>query len=304
MEYHWISDGIATDSDGQAWVAASSPDGRWAILTRDADDSGDRGGYRSSGPGRYRLVEGTKTRCEGRLLRPNDAKVANDGTFVVADWLFTDDLACRVCIFDMAGTPILDESYDANVLATCLSDDGRFGAIHLASNPDRPDVDELAIVWDLVTPVMLWSKQLEGGRAEALVIDLNAGLLRAETKRIGWADYDLHTGATDIPAVRETILGIGNGFEILDLVQDELASGPVNRLRAGGLITYCETAARKLHDYPNHEARALRMAGEIAEAQGDLQAALGLWDRALAIDPEVGVATRAKALRLRAAAAS
>ncbi len=297
MEYHWVGDGIATDSDGQTWVAASSPDGRWAILTRDADDSGDHVGYRSAGPGRYRLVEGSTTRCEGRLLRPNDAKVANDGTFIVADWLFTDELAGRVCIFDMAGTPILDESYGANVLATCLSDDGRFGAVHLASSPDRPDFDELAVVWDLVTPVLLWSKQLEGGRAEAMVIDSTAGLLQAESKRIGWVDYDLRTGATDPRAVLEAILRTGNGFEILDLVQDEVASGPVDRTRAGDLITYCQTAAGKLHDYPNHEARALSIAGEIAEARGDLQAALGLWDRALAIDPKVGVATRAKALR-------
>lgn len=297
MEYRWAANGIAIDSDGVSWEAASSPDGRWAILTRDSNDADDQIGYRTSGPGRYRLVEGSLTRCEGRLLRPNDAKAADNGTFLIADWLFTDELACRVCIFDANGGPIVDETYGANVLATCLSDDGRYGAVHLASNPERPEFDDLVKVWDLVAHAPLWSKQLEGGRARSMVLDSTAKFLRAETDGIGWANYDLTTGMTDVAAIRETVLREGDGFEILDLVQEEVSAGPVEEARARDLIAYCESAASKLHDYPNHEARALRMAGEVAHQHGNPSAALPYWDRALALDPKVGVRARAKALR-------
>ena len=297
MEYRWVGDGAARDSEGNVWEVVSSPDGSWAILTRDADDRYEHVGYRTSGPGRYRLVEGSVTRCQGQLDRPNDARVANNGTFLVSDWLFGDDRRCRVCVFDKAGTPLIDGRYAANVLATGISDDGRFGALQLASNPDAPDFDDRAIVWDLELGITLWSKQLEGGPARTIVLDTAAGVLRSMTSRAGRVEYDLATGSTDIGALRDTFLEQGNGFEVLDLVMDEVATGSVREDRAAVLIAYCEAAAAKLQPYPSHQARALRVAGEIAETQHDPVTALRYWDRALAIDPKVGVRMRAKALR-------
>ena len=61
------------------------------------------------------------------------------------------------------------------------------------------------------------------------------------------------------------------------------------------LVSACERASGLLTEYPSHRARALRIAGELVEST-DEQAALTYWERALAVDPKVGIATRARTL--------
>lgn len=129
------------------------------------------------------------------------------------------------------------------------------------------------------------------------MIDPGSGVLRANTRSLGTIDYDLVTGETDLDVIRTSLLEHGDGFEVLSLSQEEFASGPLEGSRARVLMAACESAAEKLCGYPSHEARALRLAGEIAEAQRAPADALIYWERALAIDAKVGIAKRAAALR-------
>lgn len=66
-----------------------SPNGRYIIAWRDANDAGTHGGARHAGHGRYLLIEGETVIADGRAERPNDGKVADNGTFVINDWLFS-----------------------------------------------------------------------------------------------------------------------------------------------------------------------------------------------------------------------
>src|SRR3546814_5184832 len=73
------------DSMGQT---ATSPNGRYRLVWRDrtticCEDVG----------GRYVLLDGAELLVDGAMERPNDGKVADDGTFILNDWGSRDALA-------------------------------------------------------------------------------------------------------------------------------------------------------------------------------------------------------------------
>lgn len=161
----FFADGHAETGDGIAWVdVAMSPSRAFVLLWRDASDDDTAIGHRVGGPGRYRLIEqGAGLRCEGRLDRPNDGRVANTGTFILADWLFTDDLRSRLHVFTADGTEVIRREYRANVAATFIDAGGRYAAVQMASNPSAERDDERFVVLDLTRGSELWSKPLEVG---------------------------------------------------------------------------------------------------------------------------------------------
>jgi len=293
----FFGDGHAETGDGFYWAElVTSPSGTFALLWRDAPDDNSTAGYRTEGPGRYRLIEdGGGARCDGQLERPTDGRVANDGTFVLADLLFTDQMRSRLHIFEADGTEIIRRECRANVLTTYIEPEGRYAAAHLASNPDDESDDERFVLFDVKRGSEVWSKRLEMGRPDQLEFDVAADALWMTNAVFGRVRYGLTEGSVNVAALRETALDNADGFTIMSLVEEDVAAG-VSPDRREDLVAACLRAADRLVEYPRHEARALRLAGEIVE-DVDSARTLAYWDRALAIDPKVGIGKRAAALR-------
>jgi len=293
----FLADGHAQTGDGIAWVdVAMSPAQAFVLLYRDASDDDTSVGYRASGPGRYRLIEhGAGQRCEGRLDRPNDGHVANTGTFILADWLFTDELRARLHVFTAEGTDLIRRECCANVAATFIDPDGRYAAAQMASNPSDDRDDERFVVFDLTRGSELWSKPLEVGRAAGVEFEVADGALWITASGFGRVRYGLVNGSVETAPLRALALETGDGFEILALVEDEIASG-VHGDRQETLVGACLRASDRLANYPSHAARALRIAGELLEAS-DPNRTQAYWERALALDSKVGIAKRLKELR-------
>jgi hypothetical protein len=281
------------------WQRETSPSGRFAILFFDGDDRG-ISGHRTSGHGRWRLLDGQRVLAEGRLERPNDAKVADDGTFVIADWLFTDDLAGRFYAFDASGTVVISEQFGANILDTYLAPDGRYAAVTCASNPKDETYDERFTLYDLSARRRLWFKALEIGRATGVEFDIPHGKLTITSEGFGRTEYELLDGSVDLATVRESAFTHGDGFTILTMVEEMLAEHPSpTAAESRRLVAACDRAAGKLAKYPNWAAKAHRHAGEILLGQGDEAGALVRWQQALGLDPKVGIKKRADALAAR-----
>ena len=293
----FLASGLAETGDGFLWDGvATSPNDRFVLLTRDAPDDDATAGARRGGHGRYRLVEQSAgLRGDGRLERPNDGHVADNGTFIVADWLFTDQLRGRLHVFDAHGNEIIRRECQANILTTYVEPEGRYAAAHLASNPDNEVDDERFILFDVIRRSEAWSKQLEIGRPDELEFDVPGAALWLTNRMFGRVRYGLADGFVDVAPFRERALDSADGFTILSLVEDEIAAG-VSPDRRENLVAACLRAADRLVEYARHQARALRLAGEIVEGS-DPARTLAYWDRALAIDPKVGIGKRAAALR-------
>lgn len=71
----------------------------------DASESGDSGGAREKGRGSYLLYNALTGQVvvRGRLERPNNGHVADNGTFVLEDWRFGDGPVGTLCVFDVQG---------------------------------------------------------------------------------------------------------------------------------------------------------------------------------------------------------
>ena len=95
---------------------AESTDGTyrltWSQFFSDGDDP----------HGAYVLKRGNSKLCSGKLERPNDGKVARNGTFILTDWCFGNALKSRVYGFSSDGDQILKHEFRANAINTGISD--------------------------------------------------------------------------------------------------------------------------------------------------------------------------------------
>jgi len=147
---------VFTTSDGQVFGRyAVSPSNEFLLLWRDEWAAG-----QSKTKGPFYLFNGETELFKGHLLRPNDGQVANNGSFIFCDWLFTDKLASVFYAFSRAGEMLIEKKLRANLFNAAISPDGLFAVCQTASNPESRHGDMLTLfhlgsrseVWHLLPP--------------------------------------------------------------------------------------------------------------------------------------------------------
>ena len=93
---------------------SKSPNGEYLLAWRDADPTGRRGGYRESGKGDFLLIHGGQVAAEGRMERPKQGQVADNGTFILSDWRFGDQLRSTIYAFNKSGKLLIKQDFGAN----------------------------------------------------------------------------------------------------------------------------------------------------------------------------------------------
>ncbi len=259
-------------------------------------------GARSAGPGRWQLLDGGRTVAEGRLERPNDGVVTDAGTWAIVDWLFDDALRGVVLVGGPDGRIRINERFEANIHQCFLSPDGLYAAVQCAVNNDSAD-DSLFVLYDVASGGRLWARALEVGRVDAVRFLPDEDLIEVTARDWGTVPYSLSGGWTDQGALRDIGLELGDGYVVMDLVRAELDEGPVKLGRQTVLLAALGRAVPALAAWPRQAAKAERLTGDLLEAAGDEARALAAWDRALALDPAVGVRKRAESLRAKLATA-
>jgi len=275
-----------------------SVDGRFTLAWRDADDTGDCVGSRKSGSGKYILLEGKRLLVEGRAARPNDGKVANNGTFIINDWGFGDGLTGTFLAFKVQGMPLLTIKFKANLYTNGLSPDGRFAVCQTLQTPYEPHNTKL-FLFDLVENTRIANWTPETGKADAYEFP-EPGIIRLKYRNIGGFNYT-HSGIfLDRSAYEMAMLLKGGPVETLEFIQKVFkgTSGEIGAEWAEKLLVGTE---RILTTLPSSDdarlASAHRYRGQCLEGLGKLQEALICYDKALALKPAIGVKGRADKLR-------
>lgn len=242
-------------------------------------------------PGRYLLIDGDELVVDRQMDRPQDGKVADDGTFILNDWSDSQQLSGTFHAFRSDGSVILSRSYSANLLNNGLSDDGRLAVCQSANAPGSPDSSVLS-VFDLVAGEEVATWTAESGWANAYEFPQGGDRIRMVRRDRPDLDYSLAGDFLDRRLWLRDEVGRGTLYVIRKaLAEGEAATGVANdALRAGVALALADEDQRFVAD-------AWRLLGEIEEAAGDPAAALAAYDRALEANPKIGVAKRAAALR-------
>jgi DNA-directed RNA polymerase subunit RPC12/RpoP/tetratricopeptide (TPR) repeat protein len=114
-----------------------SPDGRYLLA------------WRESGPGAFLLLEERCIICRGKLQRPHDGKVADNGNFVLNDWMLGEGLKGTFYAFDCNGEVLIRKRFQANLSSNGISDDGRFCACQTCTP------DSFLYLFDLTQKILL-----------------------------------------------------------------------------------------------------------------------------------------------------
>jgi hypothetical protein len=213
-----------------------SPNRRYTLAWRDADETGSRGGARSSGLGQYFLLQDRNILVGGRMERPNDGKVADNGTFIPNDWEFSSGLGGVFRAFRADGKQIVSRPFKANLFNNGLSADGRLAVCQTCNSPDPDDASILA-VFDLISGTEVASWRPESGWATFYEFPADG-----QTVRLGYADGSAFSYAIDgefLDRVRwaEAELNKGNLFVVERFVKaaDATASPELMRRLIGSI---------------------------------------------------------------------
>ena len=167
----------------------TSPSARYTIAWCDTDEASGRGGFREKGRGRYVLLDNDKMILRGRMQRPNDGHVADNGTFVMNDWMFGEGMKGTFYAIDCQGNVVTRKLFQANLYNNGISPDGRL-ALCQTCNSDNTDSGILSL-FNLSGGKILWQKQPESGWANSYEFDLEKGLIYLVYMNLGKFAYNL-----------------------------------------------------------------------------------------------------------------
>jgi tetratricopeptide (TPR) repeat protein len=275
-----------------------SKSNEWIICWNDSDGQ-NCGGGRESGKGVYILynAEQNKIYTQGKLERPNNGSVSDNGFFSLEDWHFGNRLTGTFYIFNNAGNLILNREFKANILNSALSIRGEFAICQTANSPSEEDGNKLT-AFDLKNRVELFSVCPETGWANAYEFSENEGIFIVILKEVGKFRYDKYGNFIDSENYDLARLMCNKYDQILSAAEKILKKDNVEGKQAKSLLEAI-VRARSLgaDSSQSWKALALKLQGFTLEALGKYKEALEAYEEALKINSKIGVKHKVDVIR-------
>jgi hypothetical protein len=281
-----------------------SPDGKYLVAWSDYDSARGIGGHRNSGAGHHALVSDGRVLSHGVLERPNEGKVANDGSFVIADWLWGDGLKGVLYAFLKTGQRFFEARFNANIFNIGLSPNGRWAVAQLCNAPS-PEGGCLCL-FELPAGRLAWRLTPPSGWAEAYDFQEDRCLLGLSYRDRGTYYYSIEGKFLDEVRWQQDRITHASPVELVWIVDERLrGSEPLSleRDEAERLLLLLQNAVTKgLTEFPRESGRAHRLMGQIYESIGDTVSAVREYETALSVDSKVGIRRRLEKLKRARAA--
>ena len=237
------------------------------------------------------------------LYRPMESAVADDGTFVVNDANFGNQLCGEVQAFNVKGRKLFARKYKANVFNLGISKCGRYAVVQTA-NSDNQD-GHLLELFDVQQGSPMFSRTPATGWADqySFVVDDHGDLKRLTVVHndIGRFSYSPEGEFLEARSHQKARLEKGAPEMRIYAAKEALKADPKSQDLAQELIDVIDVALGELAaERTDYRAIGLRVKGEALELVGRPSDALAAYGGALKLNPKVGVAKRLAALKRRA----
>lgn len=289
---------MTVDSIGYNGFYNLSKSKKWAISWRDSDPAAGRGGHRESGFGEYVLADlvGNVVSVHGKMQRPNNGSVADNGSFSLEDWHFGSTLSGTFSVFDSVGIPIVTKELTANILDSGISRNGKLA--YCATANSKTEHSYKIFLFDLETAEELFCVTPRTGGIETYGFDEDRKLLIADVKGVGKFRYDRNGNFVDAENLDKANLGSSDYSRIIRAAEKILGESDLSEDRAREALE-AVIRARSLGADANLAWRpnALKVQGLAHEALGEQRDAIQIYEEAIALNPKIGVKRRLDALK-------
>ena len=273
----------------------TSPNGRYVLMWSDSEEGNgtDNGGDEDEC--RYVLFEEKRIIMQGKIQHPNDLHVANNGSFIYNDCVFGVEKPGAFYAIDRQGKVLVERFFESSILESGISPDGNYAICQT--------IESYSIAggklhfFDLRTGSILWAKENEYDWASSFEFDDRMNLITVSCESFGkfvyrysgeifdaepWGDDDVYPRNMVAIEFSKTARNILENYrEVLD------------EERAKEILSYLELALKLgLEDYPGVRARTHRTIGEVFQVLGYKQGAIEHFEKALDLNPRVGVKRR------------
>ena len=262
----------------------------YIVAWSDADKKNRIGGFRLSGEGSYVIAKDNEVVLTGGLQRPNDAKIANNGNFIINDWLFGEGLKGIFYAFDISGKILVSHSLSANLFNNGISKNGEY-AVCQCCHSNSYDSSKLCF-FDLNKCTLIWEIKPEIGWADSYYFDCEKSELQLIYKEKGIYRYDFEGHFIDKKKWENERINYLSAFDISNIAKNRFKAEKhkINKEIAEEIISLFERALEKnLDKYPNEKALIFRNIGEIKELLGNTLEAIHYYELALEHDEKIGI---------------
>lgn len=291
---------MSVDLIGYGGLYSFSKSKNWAISWRDSDPAVGRGGHRENGFGEYVLADlaGDVVSVHGKMQRPNNGSVADNGSFSLEDWHFGSTLSGTFSVFDRTGIPIVTKELTANILDSGVSRNGKLAFCATANS--KTEHSYKIFLFDLETGEELFAVTPRTGGIETYGFDEDRKLLIADVKGVGKFRYDRNGNFVDAENLDKANLGSSDYSRIIRAAEKLLGESDLSEDRAREALE-AVIRARSLGADANLAWRpnALKVQGLAHEALGEQREAIQVYEEAIALNPKIGVKRKLDALKKR-----
>jgi len=242
--------------------------------------------------GNIALIKDSKLLFKRKLQRPDECFVSNDGIVICCDGLNSDALTGKFLILDSSGKQMFSKITTANLGNCAISNNSEIALFEtFASNTD--DGHKFFIV-DVVQRQIIQKFERPAS--------FNSAEIDTENKRIKLKDHrgfiyeiDFEGNQTNEKQYENQILTEGSIYDRLCLYANKPNEAKLKDANYLDLLTKAITD--KDASYSFGKDGLYRMIGEYYEANGDILKTIKNWEKAIEINPKIGIKRKLDALK-------
>jgi len=275
----------------------TSPNGRYVLMWSGSEEGNgtDNGGDEDEC--RYVLFEEKRIIMQGKIQHPNDVHVANNGSFIYNDCVYGVEMPGTFYAIDRQGKVLVERFFESSILENGISPDGNYAICQIIKSYSI--VGGKLHLFDLRAGSLLWTKETEREWASSFEFDDRKNLITVSCQLFGKFVYRYSGEIFDAEPWE------GEYYDVYEcnLVAIQFSKTARNILEncrevldeqtAKEILTYLELALKLgLENYPGVQARTHRTIGEVFQVLGYKQGAIEHFEKALDLNPGVGVKRR------------